>query len=263
MTFIDSHCHLDSAEFDSDRDAVIRRALDAGVERMVVIGAGNGPPDLEAGIRLADAYDALYATVGIHPHDAAKANDEALRRFEALLTHPKVIAAGEIGLDYHYDFSPRDVQRSVFEQQLEIARAAGKPVVIHTREAWEDTLSILRQRITPGVLHCFTGGMEEAQAALELGYYLSIGGIVTFANAAKVRHTAAQAPLERILIETDAPYLAPVPKRGQRNEPAFIVETARKIAELRGQTLDEVGRATTRNFERLFLAAGGGAVLLH
>lgn len=263
MTFVDSHCHLDSADFDSDREAVIQRALDGGVEGMVVIGTGNGPPDLEAGIRLADAHRALYATAGIHPNDAGKANDEALRRLEALMKHPKVIALGEIGLDYHYDFASCDVQRSVFKQQLEIARAAGKPVVIHTREAWDDTISILREQPAGGVMHCFTGGPAEAQAALDLGFYLSFGGIVTFPKAADVQQTAKEAPLERILIETDAPYLAPVPNRGKRNEPAFVVHTARKIAELRGQTLEEIARATTRNFERLFLAAANNGGLLH
>ena len=263
MTFIDSHCHLDSADFDSDREAVIERALAAGVERMVAIGTGNGPPDLEAGIRLADAHEALYATVGVHPHDAAKANDETFRRIEALLKHSRVIAVGEIGLDYHYDFAPRDVQRSVFKQQLEIARAGGKPVVIHTREAWEDTLAILREHAAAGVMHCFTGGPENARAALHLGFYLSFGGIVTFPKAAEVQQAAREAPLERILIETDAPYLAPVPNRGKRNEPAFVVHTAHKIADLRGQTLDEIARATTHNFERLFLTATNNGGLLH
>jgi TatD DNase family protein len=263
MTFIDSHCHLDSADFDSDREAVIERALNACVERMVAVGTGDGPPDLEAGIRLAEAHEALYATVGVHPHDAAKASDDALRRLEALLKHPKVIAVGEIGLDYHYDFSPRDVQRSVFKQQLEIAGAAGKPVVIHTREAWDDTLAILREHAATGVMHCFSGGPEEARAALGLGFYLSFGGIVTFPKAAEVQQVAREAPLERILIETDAPYLAPVPNRGKRNEPAFVVHTAHKIAELRGQTLDEIARATTRNFERLFVAAPNNGGLLH
>ncbi len=263
MTFIDSHCHLDSADFDSDRGAVIERALAAGVERMVAVGTGNGPPHLEAGIRLAEEHEALYATVGIHPHDAAKADDEAFWRIEALLSERKVIAVGEIGLDYHYDFSPRDVQRSVFKRQLQIARAARKPVVIHTREAWEDTLSILREHATGGVMHCFTGGPQEARAALDLGFYLSFGGIVTFPKAIHVQQTASEVPLERILIETDAPYLAPVPNRGKRNEPAFVVHTAQKIAELRGQTLEEIARATTRNFERLFLAAGDNGGLLH
>jgi TatD DNase family protein len=258
MTLIDSHCHLDSSDFDGDREAVIQRALDAGVERMVAIGTGSGPPDLETGIRLADGHQPLYATVGIHPHDASKATDESLRALESLLKHPKVIAIGEIGLDYHYDFAPQDVQRSVFTEQLHIARAARKPVIIHTREAWDDTFSILRESWSDGgliaVMHCFSGGANEAQISLDLGFYLSFGGIVTFPKATGIQQAAKQAPLNRILIETDAPYLAPVPKRGRRNEPAFVVHTARKIAELRAQTVDEIAQATTCNFEQLFLA---------
>ena len=257
MRLIDSHCHLDSTDFDTDRDAVIQRALDAGVERMVAIGTGNGPPDLAAGIRLADQHQALYATVGIHPHDASKAADEWFRMLESLLKHPKVIAIGEIGLDYHYDFAPRDVQRSVFTEQLRIALAARKPVVIHTREAWNDTFSILRacsgNGALTGVMHCFSGGAHEAQLSLELGFHLSFGGIVTFPKSTGIQEAARQAPPDRILIETDAPYLAPAPNRGKRNEPAFMVHTARKLAELRAQTVDEIAEATTRNFERLFL----------
>jgi len=257
MKLIDSHCHLDSSDFDADRDAVIQRALDAGVERMVAIGTGDGPPDLEAGMRLADEHHALYATVGIHPHDASKATDEWLRMLESLLKHPKVIGLGEIGLDYHYDFAPRDVQRSVFTEQMRIAISARKPVVIHTREAWDDTFSVLRgcagQGALKGVMHCFSGGVHEAQLSLDLGFYLSFGGIVTFPKSIGIQEAAKHAPLDRILIETDAPYLAPVPNRGKRNEPAFIVHTARKIAELRQQTVEEIGRVTTCNFEQLFV----------
>ena len=222
---------------------------------MVAIGTGDGPPDLEPGIRLADRYPCFYATVGVHPHDAAKAAPETFDRLRELLRHPKVVALGEIGLDYHYDFSPRETQRDVFLEQMRIARDARKPIVIHTREAWDDTIALLREHWAPsglgGIMHCFSGGPEEARQALEIGFYLSFGGIVTFPKSLAIQEAARMAPADRILIETDAPYLAPVPKRGKRNEPAFIVETARKLAELRGETLESIASATTANFRRL------------
>jgi len=255
---IDSHCHLDSAEFDGDREAVIERALAAGVEYMLAIGTGNGPPDLEAGLRLAERHSAFFATVGIHPHDAAKASPDDFRRLTDLLSHPKVLAVGEIGLDYHYDFSPREVQQSVFIEQMGIAAEARKPIVIHTREAWDDTLALIERHWTPhsigGIMHCFSGGPEEARRAIDLGFYLSFGGIVTFPKALAVQEAARSGPRDRILIETDAPYLAPVPKRGKRNEPALMVHTARKLAELRGESYEEICAATTENFRRLLLA---------
>jgi TatD DNase family protein len=261
---VDSHCHLDDAQFDADRDEAVERALAAGVEQMVAIGTGNGPPDLEAGIRLAEKYPAMLATVGIHPHDASKADDNALARLPELLRHPKVVALGEIGLDYHYDFSPPEKQKAVFAAQMEIARAAGKPIVIHTREAWDDTFSMLERywkpTHLPGVLHCFSGGSLEAERGLALGFYLSFGGLITFPKARDVQAAAAAAPLDRILLETDAPYLAPVPHRGRRNEPAFLVETARKLAELRGESVERIAQASASNFRRLCLpvAAGNG-----
>jgi TatD DNase family protein len=255
VTLVDSHCHLDHEQFDADREAVIERALAAGVERMVAIGTGDGPPDLEAGIALADRYPAFYATVGVHPHEASKANDEVYRRLAGLLTHPKVVALGEIGLDYHYDFSPRDVQQAVFIEQMNIARDSRKPIVIHTREAWDDTLSLLREHWAPaglsGIMHCFSGGPEQARQAFDLGFYLSFGGIVTFPKALDIQEAARRTPADRLLIETDAPYLAPVPKRGKRNEPAYVVETARKLAALRGETLDSIASLTSANFYRL------------
>ena len=184
---IDSHCHLDSADFDADREAVIDRALAAGVEHMMAIGTGDGPPDLEAGVRLADKHPVFFATIGIHPHDAAKAGPDDFKRLADLLVHPKVLAVGEIGLDYHYDFSPRDVQKSVFIEQMAIAASAKKPIVIHTREAWDDTLALIEEHWKPhgigGIMHCFSGGPEEARRALDLGFYLSFGGIVTFPKA--------------------------------------------------------------------------------
>jgi TatD DNase family protein len=255
VSLIDSHCHLDSKEFDADRDEVIQRALDAGVEHMIAIGTGNGPPDLEAGIRIAEQYPAFFATVGIHPHDAAKAGAADFDNLSSLLTHPKVVAVGEIGLDYHYDFAPRETQKAVFIEQMAIAAAAHKPIVIHTREAWEDTLDLIERHWTPhgigGIMHCFSGGPDAAQRAVNLGFYLSFGGIVTFPKALEVQEAAKMAPRDRILVETDSPYLAPVPKRGKRNEPALVVHTARKLAELRGESFEEVSRTTTENLRHL------------
>lgn len=252
---IDSHCHLDSKEFDADRNAVIERALAAGVERMLAIGTGEGPPDLEAGMRLADSDSHFLATAGIHPHDAAKATPEIFKRLSETLAHPKVVALGEIGLDYHYDFAPRDLQQAVFIQQMQIALERNKPIVIHTREAWDETFALVKQHWAlhgiPGIMHCFSGGPAEAQRALDLGFYLSFGGIVTYPKALEVQAAAKMAPLDRLLLETDAPYLAPVPHRGKRNEPALIVHTARKIAELREVTFEEVAAATGKNFRKI------------
>jgi TatD DNase family protein len=253
MTLVDSHCHLDDTQFDADRDAVIERARAAGVETMLAVGTGNGPPDLEAGIRLADRYAEMYATVGVQPHDASKATPETYVRLRELLAHPKVVAIGEIGLDYHYNFSPPEVQREVFARQLELARAAGLPVVVHTREAWPDTLWLLAEAgVASGVMHCFSGGPQEAGQSLALGFHVSFAGVVTFPKALAIQAAARMVPLERLLVETDAPYLAPVPHRGKRNQPAFVVETARKLAELRGTALEEIAAATTENFRRLF-----------
>jgi TatD DNase family protein len=252
--FIDSHCHLDNEQFNPDRDETIQRALDAGVELMVVIGTGEGPPDLEAGIRLADTHAPIYCTVGVHPHDAAKATPETFKNLEALLKHHKVVAIGEIGLDYHYDHSPRDIQRDVFIEQMRIAKDAGKPIVIHTREAWADTLSVLGEHWPAdlgGIMHCFSGTPAQAERSLELGFYLSFGGILTFPKSLDIQEAARRAPADRILIETDAPYLAPVPKRGKRNEPAFVVETARKLAALRNESLDAIATSTTANCRTL------------
>jgi TatD DNase family protein len=255
VKLVDSHCHLDDEKFAADLDAVIARALAAGVERMMAIGTGDGPPNLEVAIRLAEAHDCFYATVGVHPHDAAKATPDTFTRLRALLSHPKVRAIGEIGLDYHYDFSPREVQREVFAEQLRLAADAGKPIVIHTREAWEDTLGLIREHPLQrgGIMHCFTGGPEEARQALDLGFHLSFGGVLTFPKAENVREAARVTPVDRLLVETDAPYLAPAPHRGKRNEPAFLVETVRRLAAVRGVDEQEIALATTRNFERLCL----------
>ena len=254
MTLVDSHCHLDDEQFAADRDATIERARAAGVERMMAIGTGSGPPDLEAGLRLAREYPFIYATVGVHPHDAAKAMPETFDQLAKLAREAKVLAIGEIGLDYHYDFSPRDVQRRVFVEQLTLAAQSMKPIVIHTREAWDDTLAVIREHGLHfgGIMHCFTGGPAEAREALELGFHLSFGGILTFPKADAVREAAALTPEDRLLVETDAPYLAPVPHRGKRNEPAFVVETVRRLAEVRAAGPEHIAAVTTRNFERLF-----------
>jgi TatD DNase family protein len=250
---VDSHCHLDDKQFAADRNATIERAAAAGVERMMAIGTGEGPPDLEAGIRLASQYPFIFATVGVHPHDAAKAVPETFDRLAELASNSKVLAVGEIGLDYHYDFSPRETQRRVYVRQLEVAARARKPIVIHTREAWDDTLATIREHGLPfgGIMHCFTGGPHEAERALEMGFHLSFGGIITFPKAQTVREAAALTPSDRLLVETDAPYLAPVPHRGKRNEPAFVIETVRRMAELRGATPEEIASTTTRNFDHL------------
>ena len=260
MKLIDSHCHLDNADFNEDREATIERALEAGVELMVAIGSGDGPPDLEAGIRLAEGHTAFYATIGVHPHDASKATAETYRRLAELAAHPKVVAFGEMGLDYHYDHSPREVQRDVFVEQMRISSDARKPIVIHTRSAWEDTYALLRQHWEPsglgGIIHCFSEGPREAEQAMALGFHISFGGMVTFPKATAIHEAARITAADRLLIETDAPFLAPVPKRGKRNEPAFIVETARRLAELRGTTAEEVARVTRDNFRRLCLGLG-------
>jgi TatD DNase family protein len=255
---VDSHCHLDDEQFDGDREATIERARGAGVEIMMAIGTGNGPPDLEAGIRLAERHPFIYATVGVHPHDAAKATGETWQRLRALAAHPKVLAIGEIGLDYHYDFSPRDVQREVFLTQLEIAREVEKPVVIHTREAWEETIGILSPWSGGGILHCFTGDEQQARQGLDLGFHLAFGGVLTFPKAEAVRQAARITPADRLLIETDCPYLAPVPMRGKRNEPAFLTATVSRLAQVRGCRPADIAAISTDNFERLCLRAWAG-----
>ncbi len=253
MNLVDSHCHLDSDKFASDREETIERARAAGVNQFLAIGSGDGPPDLEAGIRLAEQFQGFWATIGVHPHDAAKATPETFERLRDLARHPKVVALGEIGLDYHYDFAPRDVQQRVFREQLSLAADAALPVVIHTREAWSDTVSILgeSQLLNGGIFHCFTGSVEQAREALALGFHLAFGGVTTFPKADEVREAVQITPDDRLLVETDSPFLAPVPHRGKRNEPAFVVETVRRVASIRGATPEHIAEITTRNFERL------------
>jgi TatD DNase family protein len=252
--FIDSHCHLDHERFAQDLDAVLERAAAVGVRRILTIGTGDGPPELDRAVRLAERYVQLVATVGVHPHEASKVTPETYENLRQLGRHEKVVAFGEIGLDYHYDFSPRETQREVFVRQLELARELELPVTIHTRDAWEDTMSVLRDHWSgPGILHCFTGTPAQAEEAMALGFYLSYGGLVTFKNADALRDSVRMTPDTRLLIETDAPYLAPVPHRGKRNEPAMIVQTAEMLAEVRSTTAARIGRITTANFEALCL----------
>jgi TatD DNase family protein len=260
--FIDSHAHLDGRQFDSDREQVIARAREAGVQAIVAVGNGDGPAHVDCGIRLAENYDFIYATLGIHPHEARLADEAAYQNMERLARHPKVIAWGEIGLDYYYDHSPRDLQREVFTRQMELAGAAKLPIVIHCRpseesdNAWEDCLTLMRSHWAAkelgGILHCFTGNWPQARSALDMGFMISFAGNLTFPKAQQIRDAALEVPLDRMLIETDSPYLAPVPHRGKRNEPAFVKETARKLGALRGLTAEEVGQQTTRNFYNFF-----------
>ncbi|MBI1356138.1 MAG: YchF/TatD family DNA exonuclease [Acidobacteria bacterium] len=254
---IDSHCHLDGKLFADDRDAVLDAARAAGVGGFLTIGTGDGPPDLEPAIRVAERYDDVWATVGVHPHDAAKSEPGTLQELAALCSHPKVLAVGEIGLDYHYDHSPRGEQKRVFIEQMGVAATAGKPIIIHTREAWDDTLDLLREHWAPtglgGVMHCFSGDLEQARASLEMGFYVSFAGMLTFGRSEELRATAAALPLERLLVETDSPYLTPVPHRKiRRNEPRFVVETARCLAGLHGVDFEQVSAATTANFHTAF-----------
>jgi len=260
--FIDSHCHLDGPRFDSDRAEVIARAHEAGVVNMLAVGTGDGPGTLDCAAKIAVQHDFIYATTGIHPHEAAKATDADFAQLEQLAHAPKVIAWGEIGLDYYYDHSPRDIQQNVFIRQMELARTAKLPIVIHCRpsdnseNAWEDCLALIEQHWKSsgrgGVLHCFTGAWAHAQRALDLGFMISFAGNVTFPKAQQIRDSALQVPLDRMLIETDSPFLAPVPYRGKRNEPAYVKEVARQVGELRGLSTEEIGARTSENFRRFF-----------
>jgi TatD DNase family protein len=260
--FVDSHAHLDGERFDSDREDVIARAREVGVTTIVAIGNGDGPAQVDCGIQLAERYEFIYATIGVHPHEAKLAADSDFVRMEQLARHPKVIAWGEIGLDYYYDHSPRETQKEVFVRQMELAAAAKLPIVIHCRpsegsdDAWEECLGLIGEHWAPrglgGILHCFTGNWPQAKSALDMGFMISFAGNVTFPKAQQIRDAALEVPLDRMLIETDSPYLAPVPHRGKRNEPAFVTETARKLGELRGLSSDEVGEQTSRNFYKFF-----------
>jgi len=260
--FVDSHCHIDGAEYDADREEVIARARAAGVSTMLNVGTGDPHSGaFERSVALAEDHAEIHCAIGVHPHDAKLFDAAAEKRLIDLAKQSsRVIAWGEIGLDYHYDHSPRDVQRDMFRRQLAIARELNLPVVIHSRNADEDTIAILREGLAgysrAGVLHCFGGSLEMAQQAIELGFYISFAGNLTFKKADDLRAIARQLPLERLLVETDCPYLTPVPFRGKRNEPARVVETTKFLAELKDITLEEAGRVTTQNFARLFGVAG-------
>lgn len=262
MILVDSHAHLEIEQFNGDRDAVLQRAREAGVEAIVAIGSGTGPGSLDCGIQLSAQHNFIYATVGIHPHEAKLATDADFHELERLAKRPKVIAWGEIGLDYFYDHSPRAVQRQVFTRQMELARAAKLPIVIHCRpsdnsdNAWQECLELIHTQWAPsglgGVLHCFTGTWAHAKPALDMGFMISFAGNITFPKAQPIRDAAKEVPLDRMLIETDSPFLAPVPYRGKRNEPAFVKEAARQLGQLRGLPTEEIGLETARNFYRFF-----------
>jgi TatD DNase family protein len=260
---IDTHSHLEMEAFDYDREEVIKRAREAGLEAVITIGSDfNG---CKGAVELASKYDFVYASVGIHPHDAKDFTEEIFDQIKEWATSPhpplskggqrggKVVAIGEIGLDYHYDHSPREIQRDVFIKQLYYAKEVNLPVVIHSREAKKDTLKILEESgVTKGVMHCFSGDLEMAERAMAIGFYISIAGPVTFKNASRLREIAKAIHDDYLLIETDAPYLAPEPLRGKRNEPAFVTYTAKMLAGLRGVSLEDIGRITTLNAKRLF-----------
>ncbi len=251
LSFIDTHCHLEMKEFDPDRAEVIQRAREAGLEAMITIGS-DLKGTLEA-VRLAELHDFIYASVGIHPHEAKDFTDQTYSLLLDLVKKQKVVAIGETGLDYHYDHSPRDQQRTVFRRQLELAQETGLPIVIHSREADEDTLNIVRESgNSHGVFHCFSGNTDMAEQVMALGFYISIAGPVTFKKASGLQEVARVIPDDYLLIETDAPYLTPEPFRGRRNEPAYILNTAQKIAELRGISIQDLSRITTLNAKRLF-----------
>jgi TatD DNase family protein len=256
--FIDSHCHIDGPEYDADREEVIARAHDAGVDMMLNVGTGDPRSgSFERAVALAEKHEEIYAAIGVHPHDAKLFDDAAERLLLSLFEQSKrVIAWGEIGLDYHYDHSPRETQREVFRRQLRLARGQKLPVVIHSRDADEDTIAILREEMSgydrAGVLHCFGGSLTMAQAAIELGFLISFAGNLTFKKADNLRDVAVQLPLDRLLIETDCPYLTPIPFRGKRNEPARVIETARCLAEIHGREAEEIGKLTSENFVELF-----------
>src|SRR5437660_8146416 len=250
---IDSHCHIDDPRFNTDRAAMIQRARDAGIEHFVTIGC-----DLEtsrAAVSLAQQHPFIAATVGVHPHEVKRIEITWYDELRSLARSKGVVAYGEIGLDYHYDHSPREVQRQRFREQVQLARELGLPIVIHTREAQEDTITILKEEKASevsGVFHCFSGDAWLAKDALDLGFYVAFSGVITFQSATMLRDIVKTVPLDRILVETDSPYLTPVPHRGKRNEPAFVRHVAEKIAELHTLSVQEVEDATTQNTKRLF-----------
>lgn len=271
----DSHAHLDSARYDADREAMLQAALAADVGTVLAIGIGDGPETMHRALDLCREYAGrsdvprLYATAGVHPDDAARVDASALDAVNQLLAAPEVIACGEIGLDYYWDTAPRAVQQKAFIDQMEVAAGHCKPIVIHCRAAeragtgdtaaWDDTLDLLerhwKQTGLGGILHCFAGTAEHARRAIDFGFLISFAGNITFPKAQPIRDAAQTVPLDALLVETDAPFLAPVPRRGQRNEPAYITGTAAKLAELRNMDETEIARITTNNFEKLMRIA--------
>lgn len=249
----DTHVHLNARQFEEDRTDTIQRAFDAGVQHMVVVGFDR--ETIPLAIEIAEDYDTIYAAVGWHPVDAIDMTDEDLQWIEELSSHPKVVAIGEMGLDYHWDKSPANIQKDVFRKQIQLAKKVNMPIIIHNREATEDIVKILQEenaKEVGGIMHCYNDSVDYVQACLDMNFYISLGGPVTFKNAPLPKEVAAQMPLDRLLIETDAPFLAPHPNRGKRNEPAYVKLVAEKIAEIRGISFEEVGKITTENARNLF-----------
>ena len=259
MDLIDSHAHIDFPQFADDRDAMLQRAREAGVGTLLAIGTGPGPEKLDAALPYAEQHNWVYTSVGVHPHDAKEVTPQHLDELARLAQHPKVIAWGEIGLDYFYDHSPRDVQAAVFRSQMELAHRAKLPIIIHCREAWDDCLSLIERHWKPtglgGILHCFTGTIDHARRGMDMGFLISFAGNSTYPKTQNLRDVAKELPLGGILIETDAPYLAPQAYRGKRNEPAYVAEVAKSLAAVRNLPPEEIAAATADNFRRLFRIA--------
>ena len=249
----DTHVHLNAEQFTEDLDEVLQRAKEAEVENMVVVGFDR--PTITRAMELVEQYDFLYASVGWHPVDAIDMTDEDLQWIEELSSHPKVVAIGEMGLDYHWDKSPKEIQKEVFRKQIRLAKKVKLPIVIHNREATQDIVEILKEEEAGevgGIMHCFSGSAETAKECVEMNFYISLGGPVTFKNAKKPKEVAMEIPMERLLIETDCPYLAPHPNRGKRNEPSYVKLVAEQIAEIKGISYEEVAKKTTENAKKLF-----------
>lgn len=249
----DTHAHLNAEEYKEDLDEVISRALEAGVSNMVVVGFDR--PTIEKAMELVDRYDFLYASVGWHPVDAIDMTEEDLDWIEELAAHPKVVALGEMGLDYHWDKSPKDIQKVVFRKQIQLARKVHLPIIIHNREATADIIEILKEEKADevgGIMHCFSGSPETALECVNMNFYISLGGPVTFKNAIRPKEVAAEIPLDKLLIETDCPYLTPHPFRGKRNEPSYVKLVAEQIAEIKEITYEEVAEVTSKNAKKFF-----------
>jgi TatD DNase family protein len=259
MIFVDSHCHVDGAEFDADRDEVIERAENAGVKMMLVVGTGEPRSgNFERAVALAEKHENIFASIGVHPHDAKTFDAEAENQLINLAkSSKKVVAWGEIGLDFYYEHSPKKVQEDVFRKQIRIAKKLDLPIIIHSREAEAETVRILTEECSGkdfrgGVMHCFGGTAAMAESLMKIGFLISFAGNVTFKKAENLRDAARVVPLDKLLVETDCPYLAPIPFRGKRNEPSFVVETAKFLAEFYGVALEELAKQTTENFEKFF-----------